>query len=311
MLVDLAQRAGRCGPRRVLELFAGIGGLACAWPEATITAAVDINLRAAEVYRRNLPHDYWIREIDSLATAQLAACRAEVWWLSPPCQPFTCRGVGRDVGDARSAALLRIIDAIGELRPPAIGLENVLGFIGSQAQRQLFAALEAHGYHVRWRKLCPSELGWPNRRPRFYLLAAQHRLPPWRRLPVLRTTLAQLLGWSDSMPLNSEAEAWMLPEEVVQRYEAGLDRVDPWDPHALTACFASSYGKTLLHAGSYVRCGGGYRRFSPTEIAQLLGFSDRFCLSGLSPRSSWKLLGNSLSLPAVRYIVSHLEPWVP
>ena len=54
---------------RVLELFAGIGGLRCAWPEATLVAAVDINQIARDVYLRNHSGPYHIREIASMRSS--------------------------------------------------------------------------------------------------------------------------------------------------------------------------------------------------------------------------------------------------
>jgi site-specific DNA-cytosine methylase len=64
-----------------------------------------------------------------------------------------------------------------------------------------------------------------------------------------------------------------------------------------------------MHAGSYLRCGEGARRFSPVEIARLLNFPPEFRFpAALSLRKRWHLLGNSLSVAAVREV---LRPFVP
>lgn len=294
-----------CPRRRVLELFAGIGGVAAAWPEAEIVSAVDISLAAAAVYQHNFPHPYLIHAIESLPQQILQGLGADFWWLSPPCQPFTRRGHRRDLDDRRSGGLLRIIDAIGACQPHSLGLENVIGFEGSQAQQRLSEQLTRCGYHVLSRTLCPTQMGWPNRRPRFYLLASRAPLLPWQPLPDLAMPLAELID-PCLVPQSAAAQQLMLSEGDTSRYRSALNRIESPLGDAVTACFASSYGKTLLHAGSYLRCGDGYRRFSPNEVARLLGFSERFNLEDLSHRSGWKLLGNSLSLPAVRYLLSHL-----
>ncbi len=76
-----------------------------------------------------------------------------------------------------------------------------------------------------------------------------------------------------------------------------MDRVDLSRPDCLTACFGSSYGKAIVHAGSYCKHGASYRRFSPREVARLLGFSPSMLLpETVSYRRLWKLLGNSLSI---------------
>jgi site-specific DNA-cytosine methylase len=295
----------RCPPRRVLELFAGLGGLAATWPEADIAAAVDIDQQAAHIYRQNFPHPYVVQEMASCSQATLESYQADFWWLSPPCQPFSRRGQQADIHDPRNAGLQRITLAIGECQPAGIGLENVQGFVGSRAHELLLQQLERHSYHVLSTQLCPTQLGWPNRRPRFYLLAARQALGPWQPLPTYQLQLADLLD-VQPLPESAAAKELLLPDEHLQKYRDALDRVELENPQAVAACFASSYGKTLLQAGSYVRCGESYRRFSPYEVARLLGFSAQFSLRGIAQRRAWKLLGNSLSLPAVRYVLSHL-----
>ncbi|MCA9134081.1 MAG: DNA cytosine methyltransferase, partial [Planctomycetales bacterium] len=316
-------------PWRVLELFAGIGGLAHAWPEVKVVAALDINTQAASVYRRSLSHPYQVREIESLSDELLGHYAANLWWLSPPCQPFTRRGQQRDVADRRTRGLQRIVEAIAACRPQAIGLENVVGFLGSRASERLLQCLADCGYQVAIRELCPSHLGWPNRRPRVYLLAARERLRPWRAVPRYDCRLQDLLSpaaavepaaqhrpgesngtgdttgdsTGDSTGGTTEQELW-LPTQYVEKYWSALDRIEVLSDDACTACFAASYGKTLLHAGSYLRVGNRYRRFSPREVARLLGFPDSLDLAGVPTRAAWKLLGNSLSLPAVRYVLS-------
>lgn len=293
-----------CPPRRVLELFAGIGGLAAAWPEATIATAIDIDRPAQRVYRQNFSHPYRVAEIESLTSAELSQYSAACWWMSPPCQPFTRRGLGRDLADPRCRALARLVELLAECLPQELALENVVGFEGSQAHRLLLDQLRSLGYHCQTRRLCPTEMGWPNRRPRFYLLASRRPLPSWRPLPQLDCRLDELIDTA-IIPGSPQAAQYVLPRPLMRRYLHALDRVD--SDCSSTACFASSYGKSTVRSGSYLRCGDGYRRFSPREVARLLGFTDAFRLDGLTERTAWKLLGNSLSLPSVRYVLWHLS----
>ena len=301
-------RSLQCPPRRVLELFAGIGGLAAAWPEATIATAIDIDRSAQRIYQQNFSHPFRVAEIESLASEDLLEYSAACWWMSPPCQPFTRRGRGLDLADPRCRALARLVALLGECQPAELALENVVGFDGSQAHRLLLDQLHKLGYHYLSRQLCPSEMGWPNRRPRFYLLASRQPLSSWRRLPRFDCSLHELID--AALPASPRAEHYELPQSLVQRYFNALDRVDSHS--STTACFASSYGKSTVRAGSYLAYGDlaygdrRYRRFTPREVARLLGFSDTFRLDDLTDRAAWKLLGNSLSLPSVRYVLSHL-----
>ena len=160
---------------RVLELFCGIGGCAAALGErAEIVAAVDINQVALSVYRHNFSHPVQVRAIESLPVQVCRECEADLWWMSPPCQPYTFRGRQLDVHDPRAESLLTVIERIAEIRPRYVALENVPGFCGSSAHQRLRATLDAHGYDVQEQILCPTQLGVPNRRRRFYLVAGRN-----------------------------------------------------------------------------------------------------------------------------------------
>ena len=316
----LTRSPGR-GSWRAIEFFAGIGGFAWAWPECDIAVAIDIDAVARDVYQRHWPHRYMLKEIAALNADMLTAFEADLWWLSPPCQPYSRRGHQRDLDDPRAAALLHLISLIPQLRPRALALENVLGFGQSRSWSELESVLVTCGYHVATCTLCPTQLGWPNRRPRFYMLACHDRLMPWRDLPHYATTLDELLS-GDMRNLCQPAEentlamqnedACCISDRERSLFGSAMDRVDAGDSQAVTACFGSSYGKSLLHAGSYLVKGEQWRRFTPREVACLLGFPAEFTMpTQLDYQRAWKLLGNSLSIPVVRFVLSHLPPAPP
>ena len=306
-------------PLRVLELFAGIGGLACSWPNAKIVTAVDISHIARGVYeanhvKRREDSPFLVRSIESLKTEFFENIAADVWWLSPPCQPFTSKGRKRGLADARSAGLSNILRQIGLVQPWGIALENVPGFEDSEAHCRLISELNANKYSVWSGQLCPTQLGWPNRRERLYVIACKEPLHALSLVPAEKTPKL-----SDMLEANEQAvsDLW-LDGETAEACRGSLDRVDWCDADAVTACFGSGYGRSLLHCGSYLEVGGRLRRFSPREVARLLGFPDSFDLSvsdeysgGLTPRKErlklWQLLGNSLALP----VVSRLEAMFP
>ena len=167
------------------------------------------------------------------------------------------------------------------------------------------------GYQIQTCTFCPSKLGWPNRRPRVYCIASQTDLPKLPSQPVVKTIpLSQFIDANISPETHP---ALWLDSRTVERYFDAMDRVaisndtvlgNP-DQQPITACFASSYSKAVVRSGSYLETQWGYRRFSPREVARLLGFSDAFCLPASLPiRRQWHLLGNSLSLPALRHVLS-------
>jgi site-specific DNA-cytosine methylase len=281
-------------------LYAGIGGCAAAVARrAQVVAAVDQNRKALAVYQHNFAHPTFPRTVESLPTEAFAA--ADLWWLSPPCQPYTRRGRSRDLADPRAASLPVILERIGEHRPPYVALENVPPFRHSRARAALLAVLAAGGYTVREWVLCPTELGWPNRRQRYYLVAARGPLLDWPASPTRVAPVCSVAELLDEPP----AEGLTVPPEVLARYARAIDVVDPSDPRAVTTCFTAAYGRSAIRSGSYVRTATGARRFSPREVLRLLGFPPSFELPpGLSAGEAWPRVGNSLSVPAARWVLS-------
>jgi site-specific DNA-cytosine methylase len=98
---------------RALELYSGIGGFAEAFTtHGEVVAAIDHNALANQVYASNFEHPLAVKNLDSIPLAQLERREADLWWMSPPCQPYTIRGAQRDLEDPRSKSVLRIIEAL-------------------------------------------------------------------------------------------------------------------------------------------------------------------------------------------------------
>ncbi len=170
---------------RALELFCGIGGFAAAAAGTNIrvAGAVDQSPMALDVYRLNFPgHDVCQLNLENVTAEELKIFGADFWWLSPPCQPYTVRGAGRDIEDPRALSFRRILDVMARMPetnlPRHLALENVEGFARSAMRRRLIDLLVSRGFQFQECILCPTELGVPMRRPRYYLMASRVRLSP-------------------------------------------------------------------------------------------------------------------------------------
>jgi site-specific DNA-cytosine methylase len=299
-----------------LELFCGIGGFAAAvaGTGVRIVGALDQSPAALSVYRLNFPgHGASQVDLEKIDAAKLSGYGADLWWLSPPCQPYSVRGRGRDLDDPRARSLLAILKVVSQIKdhnlPKYMALENVAGFADSRARMELIALLGAHGYTCRERLLCPTELGVPSRRPRYYLVASRTGLGPSRPLIASSRPLNSFL---DASPDEASHAELKVPTEVVNRFGDGFRILEPDDLTAYTTCFTAGYGKSLMHAGSYLRCPEGVRRFAPYEIARLLGFPETFRFpAAMALRKRWHLLGNSLSVTAVREVLGDLPACSP
>ncbi|WP_306535824.1 DNA cytosine methyltransferase [Geobacter sp.] len=297
---------GTVAPLRVLELFCGIGGFAAAVRGANVrvVGAFDQDSAALATYRLNFP-DHGARQVDleRVSAWELTAGGIDLWWLSPPCQPYCERGAHRDLTDPRARSLVHILELLGripaDLLPRHLALENVAGFVGSEAHGRLTEVLASRGFQVQERLLCPTELGIPARRPRYYLVASRDELRPVAP-PEIRS-LRPLDDYLDRRFANRVPAELLLSPDVVARFGEALPIIDSADSSACATCFTAGYGRSITSAGSYLRCADGVRHFSPEEIARLMAFPEGFRFSdGIALRKRWHLVGNSLAVGAVR-----------
>ena len=169
----------------VLELFSGIGGMHYALKEASklipdfdfkVVRAIDISDVANQVYKHNFP-DVEVKgsNICGLTPELLLKLQINAIFMSPPCQPFTRQGNQKDISDNRSEPFLHIVQ---ELLPNVNSLnyllvENVKGFENSKAHEILVKTLGDCGFKYQEFLLCPKQLGIPNSRLRYYLIASK------------------------------------------------------------------------------------------------------------------------------------------
>ncbi|CAJ1401198.1 unnamed protein product [Effrenium voratum] len=345
------RRAGPSSARRALrvhEFFSGVGGLRLAFQAAGGRSArwraYEVDEACCQAYRqlyhsRQLggvrqaepwksivrPEDeLWRCSIDKLPDAAFE--KADLWIMSPPCQPFTRTGHRLDVKDPRCRALLRLVEALPKLRvkPKGILLENVPGFQNSEAHKRLCAALREAG--LEWQELLldPRSFGFPNTRQRFYLVAtaAEVDLEELGGVPV--RPVKDFLR-----PVAPEdLEALRVPRQFLQEAHEEKWQLDVATGESLaTKTFTSSYGKVGYGAEGLSKAGplldmlgkdgkrfrslppehwDHVRYFAPEELALLMGFPNAFALPEMSTRTQWRLLGNSVNVAVVTALLRRL-----
>ena len=262
---------------RWLELFSGIGGAAQALPDGAVLRAIDHDEHAHHVYGLNHGSHAIRRNLASVKPSDLEG--AEAWWMSPPCQPYTVRGRRLDLDDPRAQSFVHLLGLMerGEVQPPRrLALENVPGFPGSRAHGRLRAVLRALGYQAVELERCPTELGIPMVRRRYYLLADRDgavSLPPVTPRAV---ALGSFLRGDISRATHPELYA---TPALLERYGDNLPTVDARRPDAVTHCFTGAYGRSPVYSGSWLVTEEGLRLLLPEEIAWLLGFPRTFALA--------------------------------
>jgi tRNA (cytosine38-C5)-methyltransferase len=172
-----------------VEFFSGIGGWRYALESvvahrrlhAYSAAALDHSDLCNTVYRYNFGHDdssstTTSRRIEHIPVSDVQQWNANIWMMSPPCQPHTRQhDKTNDVQDPRSNAFLHILLLLSDVsekdRPTLILIENVVGFETSESHQQLRNTLARTGYSIAQFILQPTQVHVPNDRPRYYAMA--------------------------------------------------------------------------------------------------------------------------------------------
>jgi tRNA (cytosine38-C5)-methyltransferase len=279
---------------RYLELYAGVGGWRLALEEAVRAAglatecvgALDHSDLCLQVYHHNFPTQGKVKScrIEQIKVAQLQnEWRADLWMMSPPCQPHTRQHENQtaDLVDPRSSSFLHICSMLGELPvedlPTMIALENVVGFAESnscRAWREILAQRDYVVCHFHWN---PTQVNLPNDRPRYFSLAVLRNQTVHQAAladifmsetvqepPIIQTHLSTLHvveeSPSDLTPIqtfldpSNAVEQTVVPQKLLERNAAWcFDVVTPASQRS--ACFTSGYGRFVKGTGSVLYTG--------------------------------------------------------
>lgn len=203
-----AERLARGGKPRVLDLFAGCGGISLGFQAlgCEIAAALEIDEHAAASHAANFYRDAPAsvrglhakpRDITTLEPEQLVAeyglgSAEDAFDLivgGPPCQAYARVGRAklRDVADhpeafkvdPRANLYLRYLAYIRALKPVAILMENVpdiMNFGGHNVVQEVAEALAVMGYEARYTLVNTAFFGVPQMRDRVFLIGIRREL---------------------------------------------------------------------------------------------------------------------------------------
>lgn len=293
-----------CG-LKVYEFFSGIGGMHLSLPAEvrdlpiTSITAFDCSDVANEVYRHNFLRSKRrvacaLREvaIEGVKQHELDGdSAADIWTMSPPCQPYTKTRGARQLGakDNRNRGFFHLMDLLLRLalKPRWIFLENVAPSADSEVMA-LFKRVLAHcGFSLREYLISPVDLGIPNHRRRYYL-AAEYGV----RFALGASPL-QTLADSGTIAMR-RLEEFMLAEEAMEEAVRSQLLISDkqlskeWAPSRIAIvgrhdtashCFTKGYGKILDKA-----TGACYLIDAAGPLADKDFSIDRSQLSSLSKR---------------------------
>ena len=300
-----------------IEFCAGAGGQALGLEQAGFrhSALIEIEPDYAATLRLNRPN--WdVRCADMNGFDGRPFEGIDMFAGGLPCPPFSMAGKQLGERDERNLfpAAIRLID---EMRPKAIMIENVRGFLSAvfeDYRNGLKSQLEKLGYKTDWRLLNASDFGVPQLRPRVVIVALRKEyvdafdwptaLP--HNPPTVGETLADLMGangWRG-------AKAWakgandIAPTIVGGSKKHGGPDLGPTRARAAWATLGVE-GKSLFNeapGSDFV----GIPRLTTRMVARLQGFPDDWQFHG-GKTTTYRQIGNAFPPPVAHAVATNLK----
>lgn len=332
------------GDVRVVDLFCGCGGLTLGVAEAcralgynfVSILAADMAPAALELYRKNFNPTVALSDpieqyIDSELGEPLSENEKRFRELTgaidiliggPPCQGNSDLNNHTRRSDPRNLLYLRMIRCVEITRPRFLIIENVPGVQHDTHNVVDIAKAELKklGYHVDSGVINMSDIGVPQKRKRFFLIASREKNVSILRATKLHETEERTVQWAiedllvtqnDTVfdtPANSSATNRKRIDYLFDNDLYDLPNSERPDCHRLKKhSYTSVYGRMYWDLPSPTITGGfgsnGQGRFvhpkcrrtlTPHEAARIQFFPDYFNFEGVKRRELQQIIGNAV-----------------
>ncbi|WP_223257273.1 DNA cytosine methyltransferase [Phormidesmis priestleyi] len=161
---------------RVIDLFAGCGGLSMGFQKAgfEVVAAFDNWKEACDIYAANFDHPIFQTDLSNLEDLKiLKKWEPDMVIGGPPCQDFSSAGK-RDETLGRADLTISYARIISEVKPEWFLMENVERIRKSRVLQEAISLFRAGSYGLSSTVLDASYCGVPQTRKRFILIGHLH-----------------------------------------------------------------------------------------------------------------------------------------
>lgn len=169
----------------VIDLFSGCGGISKGFEEAgfNIILGVDNWIDSLETFKRNHKGSQILNaDITSISgrdlKKHLPGEKIDIIVGGPPCQGFSLAG-NRNEKDERNLLVFHFARIVGELKPKAFVMENVLGILSmasGKIKEDLIKEFKNLGYNADARALYAHHYGVPQMRRRVFFIGIRKDL---------------------------------------------------------------------------------------------------------------------------------------
>ena len=223
-------------PYKLLELFAGAGGLAIGMEQAGFESALlnEIDAAACKTLRKNRPN--WNVVEGDIAKLDFTPYRDQIDILSGgfPCQAFSYAGKKLGFEDTRGTLFFEFARAVKETNPKVFVAENVRGLLAHDEGRTLAAItdiIDELGYYlVPPRVLKAVFYKVPQKRERLFLIGIRkdladkvefHWPSPYHRILTLQDALKAGELYENDVPQSAGQKYPQRKAEIMAQVPAG------------------------------------------------------------------------------------------
>ncbi|MEQ9195575.1 MAG: DNA cytosine methyltransferase [Parvibaculum sp.] len=301
-----------------IELCAGAGGQALGLEMAGFEheALVEIDPHCCNTLRHNRP-SWNVLEEDLKVFKESASKFKGVDLVAGglPCPPFSVAGKQLGARDERNL-FPDAIDIIDAIRPRAVMIENVRGFLDpvfSDYREGLKAELKKLGYKTVWHLLNASTFGVPQLRPRVVIVAIEDDksdLFDWENLPTrapktVGETLVDLMsanGWRGAKTWAARANE-IAPTIVGGSKKHGGPDLGPTRAKKAWATLGVN-GMTIAEEAPESNF-AGMPRLTVPMVARLQGFPDNWHFTGRKT-AAYRQVGNAFPPPVAQVVAENI-----
>lgn len=303
-------------PIRTVSLFSGCGGsdlgLIGGFRFAnknfsklgfSIVYANDINLPAAETYRKNIGKHIDVRDINEVDIDEIPEHDFLVGGF--PCQSFSSAGKRKGLNDSRGKLYMPMVEILRKKKPRAFVGENVRGLLyvdKGRAFEKIISDFKSAGYNIKHRIMDASYYGVPQKRNRVFIVGIRNDIkkdfefpPPVSHRIVLANVL-QNKNEIDKKYFFSERahEGLRRARKANPSFRKGR-APNVWEPCYTITAHLGSLNSTdpVVLVGRDKYGEDKYRKFTPLEAARIQSFPDKFEFVGADSKK-YTQIGNAI-----------------
>lgn len=312
-------------PIKIVDLFAGIGGIRlgfrqAAWEQKRTIECVftsEWNKFSIQTYRSNFPNEEIQGDITQIDEKDIP--HHDVLLAGFPCQPFSQAGEKKGFTDTRGTLFFDIERILIEKQPQAFLLENVKNLKGHDNGRTLRTILEhlhAAGYtNTSVTTLKARDFGLPQNRERLYIVGFRNDslFFSFPQPPYIKTRVGDILEDTVDKKYTISDRLWAGHQRRKREnkrkgkgFGYGLFTADSVYTNTLSARYYKDGSEILI-----AQQGQNPRKLTPRECARLQGFPENYILpSAVSDAQLYRQFGNSVPINVIEAIAANMLPHI-